>query len=582
MVGGMKSGIRFDVGWVVLCLLFPLFNPPVVHAAPAKARLSRVFLWVEADPADLKRANVPILEREGKKAMTTLSPAQFQSLLKQRISLIVREAVELPLPKPYLSLAEVEAEMLRLSKAYPKHVELVNVSQRFKVPPTADGRSVLALRIHASQSSEPAPTVLLDSIHHAREVITPLVLLDAAKTLAEEYGKDPKVTRWVDHYDIWLIPIVNPDGYHYMFSTDPFWRKNRRKNSDGTFGVDLNRNYPFQWGTCGSNSPKGESEIYKGSAPASEPEVQAMVALGAAIQPQLYLTYHSYGNDVVRPYVCATVADETLVQSVTQSMATAAGYKFRKASSSGESFEHYYNRYGSLSYLIEVGTEFHPKPTDAPMLIAKARTTWMTLLERGMQTAVLLQVVDKATQQPVLADLRLDEIKFVTGEVRRTLAKNGFFAWTLAPGSYTLRVSAAGYKPWSKSLSLTSSSLLRLKVELEAGGVDSTEAGVEEAPHSPEASFEASSSEKSGEEPQLDRASSSEVAPSEDGKPRSESQDKVNDGNVSPDAPLLEKPSGQGCECSTGESWSWTWGLLLLLGFYLLRRLRSVPPSSSR
>ncbi len=579
MVGGMKSRIRFFC-WAVSCLLLSVLNLPTVYAAPAKARLSGVFLWVEADPADLKRANIPILEREGKKALTTLSPAQFQSLVQQRISLLVREAVELPLPKPYLSLADVETEMLRLSTTYPKHVELVNVSRRFKIPPTADGRSVLALRIHSGKTSEPAPTVLLDSIHHAREVITPLVLLDAAKVLAEEYGKDPKVTRWVDHYDIWLIPIVNPDGYHYMFSTDPFWRKNRRKNSDGTLGVDLNRNYPFQWGACGSNSPKGESEIYKGSGPASEPEVQAMVALGAAIQPQLYLTYHSYGNDVVRPYVCATVADETLVQSVTQSMATAAGYKFRKASSSGESFEHYYNRYGSLSYLIEVGTEFHPKPTDAPLLIAKARNTWMTLLDRGMQTAVLLRVVDKTTQQPVLADLRLDEITFVTGEVRRTLAKNGFFAWTLMPGSYTLRVSAAGYKPWSKSLSLTSSSLLRWKVELETGGVDSTEAGVEEASHSPEASLETNDSEGSGEESLQDRASSSEAS-SEEGKQGTESQDKMSDGNAIPEPSPLETPSGQGCECSAGESWSWTWGLLLVLGFYLLRRSRSMRPPSS-
>lgn len=549
-----------------------LVVPSLSKAAPVPAKSSKLFLWVEGPTQDFKRVGIPVLEQDGKKAFATLSPALFQNYLERGASLIVREAVELPLPKPFLSLAEIEAEMARLAKTYPNHVELVKLSDRFKVPLTVEGRTVLALRIHSKKSSQPAPAVLLDSIHHAREVITPLVMMDAAKMLAEEYGKDPKVTKWVDHYDIWIVPIVNPDGYHYMFTKNPYWRKNRRKNANGTYGVDLNRNYPFFWGKCGNHSANPDSEIYKGKAPASEPEVQALVALGVATQPQLYLTYHSYGNDIVRPYVCATVGDEKLVQAVTQEMATAAGYKFRRASSSGESFEHFYNLYGSLSYLIEVGTVFHPEPADVPTLIARARTTWTTLLERGMQSSILFQVVDKQTKQPLLANIQIDEVKFVNQEIRRTLAQTGFFAWTLIPGSYTVRISASGYKTWTKKLQLAKSSLLRLTVELEAGADVDNEVTVDEQPEGKEPSNEPEASEESVREslPEKSPAEKAAEAPTE---PQNSETSKGNEGNVAPDTSTLEKPAGEGCQCGSAEATSWwAWFLLLLIGLRVRRR----------
>src|SRR5437867_5784979 len=59
------------------------------------------------------------------------------------------------------------------------------------------------------------------------------------------------------------VPVVNPDGYAYTESSDRYWRKNRRDNGDGTFGVDLNRNWGYQWGLSSGSSGVTYSDTYR-------------------------------------------------------------------------------------------------------------------------------------------------------------------------------------------------------------------------------------------------------------------------------------------------------------------------------
>lgn len=66
--------------------------------------------------------------------------------------------------------------------------------------------------------------------------------------LLKDYITDTSTKLLVDNIEIWVVPMVNPDGHQYSKETDRNWRKNRRDNEDGTYGVDLNRNHSYNWG----------------------------------------------------------------------------------------------------------------------------------------------------------------------------------------------------------------------------------------------------------------------------------------------------------------------------------------------
>src|SRR6185436_8396573 len=102
--------------------------------------------------------------------------------------------------------------------------------------------------------------------------------------------------------DIWVIPVENPDGYQFTFDSTRLWRKNRRLNGDGTYGVDLNRNYPTFWGfdNLGS-SDQPFAETYRGSGAGSEPETQAIMAFHAVHPPVVSVSYHTYSGLVLHP-----------------------------------------------------------------------------------------------------------------------------------------------------------------------------------------------------------------------------------------------------------------------------------------
>jgi hypothetical protein len=125
--------------------------------------------------------------------------------------------------------------------------------------------------------------------------------------MLENYGSDPTVTNLVDNRELYFVPVVNPDGYVYNQQTNPsgggLWRKNRRNNGNGTFGVDLNRNYGYKWGYDNSgSSPTPSSETYRGTAAFSEPETQVMRDFALGRQFRLANNYHSYGNYLIFPW----------------------------------------------------------------------------------------------------------------------------------------------------------------------------------------------------------------------------------------------------------------------------------------
>ncbi len=174
---------------------------------------------------------------------------------------------------------------------------------------THEGRPVFWVRISDQpQTAEPGePAVLYTALHHAREPNSLSQLLFFMWYLLENYGSDEEVTYLVDNLSLVFVPCVNPDGYLFNETNNPngggMWRKNRRNNGNGTFGVDLNRNYGHEWGYDNTgSSPNPDAQTYRGPGPFSEPETRMIRDLCLAHAFRIALNYHTFGNLLVYPW----------------------------------------------------------------------------------------------------------------------------------------------------------------------------------------------------------------------------------------------------------------------------------------
>jgi hypothetical protein len=229
-----------------------------------------------------------------------------------------------------------------------------------------EGREIRGIRITGPGSDKPA--VLLNSTQHAREWIAPMVATYTADRLIAEYDLNPVVQDLVDEVEFLIIPIVNPDGYVWTWGPDRLWRKNRRDNGDGTIGVDLNRNWGYQWGydNVGSD-PNPGSPTYRGPAPFSEPETQVMRDLYQA-NPQIVanIDFHSHGFLILYPwgYDYVTAPDVDLLHGLGETMAASVfavhGVSYTNQQgvylypTNGDSIDWTYGDQGVFSYTFEL------------------------------------------------------------------------------------------------------------------------------------------------------------------------------------------------------------------------------------
>ena len=151
------------------------------------------------------------------------------------------------------------------------------------------------------------PEMLFNSVHHAREPGSLSQLLFFMTYLCENYSSNAEIQNILNNTSLYFVPCVNPDGYIYNQTTNPngggLWRKNRRDNGNGTFGVDLNRNYGHFWGfDDGGSSPLSSSDVYRGPAPFSEPETRAIRYLCNTHNFKMAMNNHTFGNLLIYPW----------------------------------------------------------------------------------------------------------------------------------------------------------------------------------------------------------------------------------------------------------------------------------------
>jgi len=182
------------------------------------------------------------------------------------------------------------------------------ISAKESIGLTTEGRPIHMVRMsNAPDVDQDKPEVFYNALHHAREPASLSQIIFYMWHLLENYGSNDEVTYLLNNMELYIVPCVNPDGYVFNATTAPegggMWRKNRRDNGGGTFGVDLNRNYGQGWGFNNSgSSPNPNSEVYRGQSAFSEPETQVMRDFCNSREFRLTLNYHTFGNLLIYPW----------------------------------------------------------------------------------------------------------------------------------------------------------------------------------------------------------------------------------------------------------------------------------------
>jgi murein tripeptide amidase MpaA len=248
--------------------------------------------------------------------------------------------------KAYQRYPAIVAFVRQLKTDFPNQVELFNLANK-----TAEGREIIGLRVFGGNGGfQPTkPGLFMNAMQHAREWISTPTLLYLVWSLLNKYKRgDPTVVPLLNAVNLHIVPMVNPDGFEYSY-TSRMWRKNRFRNRDGSFGVDLNRNFVVAWGGPGS-SRTPSSDIYCGTHALSEAEsIGIDNYLKSYPSMKVGIDYHSYSQYILRNW------DYTNTPSQEEQTLTALSNKWRAAMRASPGGLDYVTMRGSQMYIHSGG-----------------------------------------------------------------------------------------------------------------------------------------------------------------------------------------------------------------------------------
>ena len=247
-----------------------------------------------------------------------------------------------------------------------------NIVTKTVIGQSYEGRDVAGVKIGVDNSIEDKPAIFINGCQHAREWITPMATTYLIHILSEQYNTSNEVNTFLNEVDVYIVPIVNPDGYVYTWEEDRWWRKNRQLNDgwEDCVGTDLNRNWDIDWNGGQSTSESPCSYVYVGTAPFSAPETQIVSDYISSI-PNLvsHIDIHSYSALIVAPwgFVDEPTQDNDEIFCLGTQMQSAVSnthnypYVFGIGTVndmlylvSGGMLDWVYNTFGSLAYLYEL------------------------------------------------------------------------------------------------------------------------------------------------------------------------------------------------------------------------------------
>ncbi len=278
----------------------------------------------------------------------------------------------------YRPIAVLNTDLASRAQAYPDLVELMNIGSSY------EGQDLTVARITNHHILGIKPRFFLMANIHGREVITPEVAFAFLDTLLNGYGRNPLVTALVDWQEIYVLLSANPDGHikTEQYANIDGWRKNTQPYGQClsyTYGVDLNRNFSFNWGVGPGSSSFPCDITYRGPGAASEPETQAIQNFVRSIFPDqrgnldsdpapntasgILVTLHSYGNLILWPWgtTGSPAPNSAQLSSLGQKMSETNLYtpiqSYQLYPTNGTTDDWAYGELGLASFTFEIGDD---------------------------------------------------------------------------------------------------------------------------------------------------------------------------------------------------------------------------------
>lgn len=296
-----------------------------------------------------------------------------------------------------------------------------NITKLYDLGSSVEGRTIWGLKITDNPNiEENEPEVRICGAHHGNELMSIELPLLLAWLLVENYSIDPYITDLIDNREIWIIPLINPDG---RMATPVPTRRNANR-------VDLNRDYGYMWdGSGGSPSPF------------SQPEIQAIRNNALNNNFVLSLSFHTTAAYVNYPwnYKPQLTPDNDLIVLLSNQYAASSGYTaifgYDWYQVRGDTNEFSYGCRGDIDWTIETGNSNIAKSWD------NNRDAMINIIDAA-DMGITGIVTDKTTGQPIAATVWVEEAYWpcftdpIVGDYHKPLL----------PGSYTVHFRANSYE----------------------------------------------------------------------------------------------------------------------------------------
>jgi hypothetical protein len=364
-------------------------------------------------------------------------------------------------------VAEGVAELQALVTAYPGFCSLDSIGYSNR-----DSMPIYLFKISDNVPvEEDEPAVFFNGGVHADEILSVEVVLNFCDDIVTRYAAgDTAVTRYVDNYEIFVIPFINPEGHTAVEGGILDWRKNKSDNNgNGIFdfpdGVDNNRNYDFGWDI--DSAPDAivpESLQYKGPYPYSESENRALAEIGIKYRPIIAIDYHSptYGRSEVvycNWYWYPDVGGHGYAPDYSTMINIGTGfaasiiddrgdstYEARTALvNKGDFKTYYYANFGTAAFSCEVSDTTIQDTSMVDSICERNLAGMYYLLDRAGYARLTGIVTDSLTGLPLEAEVEVTQATSPDINPRYTRPNSGRYDRLIDAGTYTLVFSKTGY-----------------------------------------------------------------------------------------------------------------------------------------